>query len=164
MPFNRLFFSVYHACVSHTQGRCISLERHEARAKELGAANHIVCSALTSENLKHLFDEAIRAALNKQSIAKKKGFSFNFGFGGGKNKTKGAKDKKTKAVTTPPNLPKPPQHLDKGRKPSARPPVSTVHDPVKTLSFSESVFHPCPYVGLFFFLSLFSLKVPVRGI
>ena len=38
----------------------------ESMAKELGAKGYHECSALTSEGVKDVFDEAVRAALSKK--------------------------------------------------------------------------------------------------
>ena len=48
--------------------RVISVEEAQARAKEIGAVCYMECSALTQEGLKAVFDEAIRAALNKKEV------------------------------------------------------------------------------------------------
>ena len=51
----------------------VTSEEAAARATEIGAKKHLECSALTQEGLKPIFDEAIRAALDKPKVVKKKG-------------------------------------------------------------------------------------------
>lgn len=46
--------------------RMVSNEEALGRAREIGAVAYLECSALTQEGLKAVFDEAIRAALNKR--------------------------------------------------------------------------------------------------
>lgn len=46
--------------------RMISPEESTARQREIGAVSYMECSALTQEGLKNVFDEAIRAAMNKK--------------------------------------------------------------------------------------------------
>jgi small GTP-binding protein len=53
-------------------GQPISKEEGTQLAKELGARNYVECSALTQDGLKNVFDEAIRAAMNKSDGKKKK--------------------------------------------------------------------------------------------
>jgi len=50
----------------------ITPEQAHARMKEIGATNYLECSALTQEGLKTVFDEAIRAALQKPKKPRKK--------------------------------------------------------------------------------------------
>jgi Ras-related C3 botulinum toxin substrate 1 len=50
----------------------ITPEQAQARMKEIGATNYLECSALTQEGLKTVFDEAIRAALQKPKKPKGK--------------------------------------------------------------------------------------------
>jgi len=52
--------------------RVVSQEEAIARQKEIGAVAYMECSALTQEGLKNVFDEAIRASLNKKPAKKKK--------------------------------------------------------------------------------------------
>merc|ERR1712241_350636 len=45
----------------------------DAMKSEIGATKYVECSALTQENLKNVFDEAIRAALTPKKSTKKGG-------------------------------------------------------------------------------------------
>mmetsp|Transcript_2857 Transcript_2857/g.3336 ORF Transcript_2857/g.3336 Transcript_2857/m.3336 type:complete len:192 (+) Transcript_2857:30-605(+) len=51
----------------------ITSSQADERVREIQAVQHMECSALTQEGLKAVFDEAIRAALNKPVAKKKKG-------------------------------------------------------------------------------------------
>jgi len=48
--------------------RMVSVEEGQQRANEIGAVKYMECSALTQEGLKAVFDEAIKAALNKKPV------------------------------------------------------------------------------------------------
>jgi len=49
----------------------IKSEEAMNRSEEIGAVKYLECSALTQEGLKNVFDEAIRAALNKPKASSK---------------------------------------------------------------------------------------------
>jgi len=51
--------------LSHKGLSMVTPQHADQRAKEIGAVKALACSALTQEGLKNVFDEAIRAALNK---------------------------------------------------------------------------------------------------
>eukprot|EP00300_Choanocystis_sp_HF-7_P017521 c19755_g1_i1.p1 GENE.c19755_g1_i1~~c19755_g1_i1.p1 ORF type:complete len:188 (-),score=56.22 c19755_g1_i1:173-736(-) len=50
--------------------RAVSVEEAEAMAKSIGAAASIQCSAMTQENLKAVFDGAIRASMASKANAR----------------------------------------------------------------------------------------------
>jgi Ras-related C3 botulinum toxin substrate 1 len=57
----------------HQKGiQMVQTQSAEAVASEINAVKYVECSALTQENLKNVFDEAIRAALNKTTKKKKR--------------------------------------------------------------------------------------------
>jgi len=51
--------------------RMVSLDEATSRSREIGAVTYMECSALTQDGLKNVFDEAIRAALNKKQPQQK---------------------------------------------------------------------------------------------
>jgi len=51
----------------------VTLDEAAQRARDIGAVKSLICSALTQEGLKTVFDEAIRAAMNKSAPKKKQG-------------------------------------------------------------------------------------------
>ena len=98
-------------------GSAITTQQGYSLAKEIGAKQYVECSSLTQQGLKNVFDEAVRAGLNKSVPAKKKG-GFGFGglFGGGSNSSsnstsnKKAKKSKYPPKPMPPNMPPPTDH------------------------------------------------------
>jgi len=53
------------------QQAMVQTDAAQTMAKEIGAVKFLECSALTQEGLKQVFDDAIRAAMNKPAIKKK---------------------------------------------------------------------------------------------
>jgi len=51
--------------------RMVSVDEASNRSREIGAVTYMECSALTQDGLKNVFDEAIRAALNKKQPQQK---------------------------------------------------------------------------------------------
>jgi len=51
--------------------RMVTLEEAQARCKEINARCYMECSALTQEGLKQVFDEAIRAAMDRKVTKKR---------------------------------------------------------------------------------------------
>jgi len=60
---------------SESKNTLVSIAEGHSLAKQIGACKYIECSALTQENLKSVFEEAIKEALNaiKKKQKKKKG-------------------------------------------------------------------------------------------
>jgi len=50
--------------------KVVSVEEAQQRARDIGAVSYMECSALTQDNLKTVFDEAIRASMNKKQVKK----------------------------------------------------------------------------------------------
>jgi len=55
------------------QQSMVNVENARGMAKDIGAVKFLECSALTQEGLKQVFDDAIRAAMNKPEKKKKMG-------------------------------------------------------------------------------------------
>jgi len=65
-----------HQMISTLNGKglhIITNQEAESRSRDIAAIKYLECSALTQEGLKTVFDEAIRAALNKPKQKKKGG-------------------------------------------------------------------------------------------
>eukprot|EP00483_Globobulimina_turgida_P009168 UN09187 len=62
------------ADVTQKVGQVLRKDEGIQLAKDLSAKSYVECSALTQDGLKNVFDEAIRAALNKDNNQKKNKF------------------------------------------------------------------------------------------
>ena len=54
-------------------GATITAEEGQTLAKAIGARAYVECSSLTQEGLKNVFDEAVRARLNKSLLKRRVG-------------------------------------------------------------------------------------------
>lgn len=85
---------------------CVTKEEGEALAKALGAVAYIENSALTQQNIKFLFDEAVRQVINRPKTKAKAKGGFGFGFGFGKGSSSSSSSFSSVSYPSVPVLPK----------------------------------------------------------